>query len=238
MRFCKKIKIRKKVVVLDKKIKLLKAFNDTLFVAPIDMGIDYSEIAIDSFLKDGFLKELPIVKTLIGTGKAICAIRDLHFFKKTLHFTLEMRNGTIDNKQLIEHNMVLNNNSKNFYREMETVLILLERENDSKKSEILARFYKRYIDVNIQFTWDDFCFFGEILESVSLFDLDSLKMLYKLNFIKRDANENINYLSLSRLNALGLINYFGAIPVKTQENIEIIAQINQVGKYFTKYGLL
>ena len=49
--------------------ELVPAFESSLFEQPIEIGSELLEIGIDSVLKDGLLKDIPIVGTILNAGK-------------------------------------------------------------------------------------------------------------------------------------------------------------------------
>ncbi|MET3017870.1 hypothetical protein [Flavobacterium hydatis] len=53
------------------------------------IGIDITEISIDSILKNGVLKDFPIIGSLIGIWKTGVAVNDYLFLRKMMHFLKE-----------------------------------------------------------------------------------------------------------------------------------------------------
>ena len=213
---------------------LYESMSQSILNPAIDVGVDYAEIAIDQIINDGLLRDLPIVKSFVQAGKTVIAIRDLFCLKKTIRFIIEMNNGSLNPDKLEEHRLFLETHPDKLKREMESVLIYLDRENEAVKASILARFYKLYIDESIRFDWEDFKIFSEILESFSIYDLETLQIVYQQRAI--ESNQKVNILSLSRLYSLGLVEYYGGIPAKVDGIPNIIAKISDVGKFFYKYG--
>jgi hypothetical protein len=63
------------------------SFNTTLVDSNLEnLGIDISELALDSVLKDGLLKDIPIVGTIVNFVKLGVNIHDRLFLKKYCHF--------------------------------------------------------------------------------------------------------------------------------------------------------
>lgn len=214
--------------------ELYESMSQSILNSAVDLGTDYAEIAIDQILKDGLLRDLPIVKSFVQTGKVVVAVRDLFCLKKTIRFIIEMNNGSLCSEKLEKHRVSLERNPDKLKREMESVLIFLDRQNEALKAPVLARFYKQYIDENTSFSWRDFGVFGEILESFSIYDLDTLQLLYQREML--GADQEINTLSLSRLFALGLIDYYGGISTRVNGIPNVIAKISDVGRYFYQFG--
>ena len=55
-----------------------------------EVGKEYLELAIDEFLKDGILKDIPVVNTLTSVFKTGKNIRDAYFYKKLTYFLYHM----------------------------------------------------------------------------------------------------------------------------------------------------
>jgi hypothetical protein len=54
-----------------------------------DNSLDYAEIGLDAFVSDGILKEIPIVKTVVGVVKSGLKVKEIFFAKKILTFLRE-----------------------------------------------------------------------------------------------------------------------------------------------------
>ena len=61
----------------------------------LDLGIDYSELALDEFLKDVVLKEIPFVKSVVSFYNIGNSIIDRHKTKKILTFFKEFHSSEI-----------------------------------------------------------------------------------------------------------------------------------------------
>lgn len=199
----------------------------------IELGAEYAEIAIDNIIENEVLKSLPIVNTFAQIGKTVITVRDLFCLKKTICFIMEINNGTINQEKLNKHKDLLEKNPRRLKQEMESILIYLDRENETAKATTLARFYKLYMS-DANFNWQDFKTFAEILEAISLYDLETLKQCVIQKTIT--SKQVVNTLSLSRLSSLGLIEYFGGIPVQVEGSSNVIAKISKMGRFFFRYG--
>src|SRR5262245_2743357 len=56
----------------------------------IDVAADVAEIALDSFLSESVLREIPILGTLVGLSRAGIGIRDRLFARKIAQFLKEI----------------------------------------------------------------------------------------------------------------------------------------------------
>src|SRR5882757_4297819 len=79
-----------------------EAFDTTLKDTNLHgVAIDFSEITIDSLLKDDLLKEIPIVKTLVSFAKLGVNIRDRLFLKKIISFMIELKDKSPSERSIM-----------------------------------------------------------------------------------------------------------------------------------------
>lgn len=64
-----------------------------------EIGLDLSEVLLDGLLKDGVLKEIPIVGTILGMSKAAIRLKDYLFIKKVLKFLAELSSVSFEEKE-------------------------------------------------------------------------------------------------------------------------------------------
>ena len=56
-----------------------------------NVSIDLAEVAIDQLIDDGVFKDIPILGTIYGVGKAALQIREILFLKKIIYFLTEIK---------------------------------------------------------------------------------------------------------------------------------------------------
>ncbi|NPD47224.1 hypothetical protein [Lentimicrobium sp. S6] len=71
-----------------------------LFNPTFDLSIDYSEIYIDDLIENETLKEIPIIKSIVGIVRTGIAINQFWFAKKLLTFISSFNDGSINQKKL------------------------------------------------------------------------------------------------------------------------------------------
>lgn len=155
---------------------IVPAFETSLFNPVFDTSMDYIELGIDSLLKDGVLKDIPIVGSLIGAGKFVYNIADRNFLKQTINFINEFNRQTIAPDKLESYRQKLHSNPKKLEAELGRVLITINRNVDTLKSIIESRFYSAYIDSQID--WNDFCELCDITERLFMSDIAALQTAY------------------------------------------------------------
>ncbi len=181
--------------------KLTNEFKNSLIYNAGDTLTDYLEVGIDSFIEDGILKDIPIIKSITAGLKLAKNIHDRNLLKQLLSFIGELNNGTISEEQLNEYKSTIENNSKKCEEELGKVLLYLNSFIDKEKSFMLAKLFKQYIKQEIN--WNEFCEFAEIINRLFIQDLQILKRIkdrdIDLMFSREDE------FRAERLYSLGLV---------------------------------
>ena len=133
---------------------------------------DIAEIAIDGVLKDGLLKDLPIVNTLLATYKAGKSVKDNLFTRKLLRFLLGVNEISQEDREKVIRKLDSDPKAVG-----EMLILSLERMDDLKKPELLAKAF-RLLAENIISTND---FFGlkTIIDKIDLSDLEEIVKFYE-----------------------------------------------------------
>lgn len=162
---------------------------------------DLSEVFIDSLLKDGILKDIPIVNTLSGIINTFHNIKDRNLLKQTLQFIKEFNEGTIISEKLMRYKHEIENDKNKLEEEFSRVLWILNETIENKKTILLANLFRNYINEKI--TWDEFCDFSDTIRNFYLTDLQLLSEIYFGNVVE---TQNYPVHSINRLKSLGLID--------------------------------
>lgn len=216
--------------------KIVPAFETTLFDSTLsDACVDIAELGIDSLLDDGVFKSIPIVSTLVGFGKTAQNIHDRNLLKQTIKFINTFNEKSISSKKVEKYKKRLDSNSKYAEEELGRVIILLNSNVDLKKSELLAKFYRSYVNEDID--WSIFCELSDIISRLFISDLHLLFDVYKKKI--SDTSQCQTYQA-DRLIALGLLDSamksmsIGSVSgSQTQRYI----QVNNLGKLFCEIAL-
>lgn len=213
--------------------KIVPAFEATLFDSTLsDACINMAELGIDSLLDDSIFKSIPIVSILVGIGKTAQNLHDRNLLKQTIKFINTFNEKIIDPNKLQKYKNRLYNNPKFAEEELGRVLITLNSNVDLKKSEILARFYRAYVEQQIN--WDIFCEFSEVTSRMFISDIKLLFDIY--NKQVSDTSQCAVY-QVERLIALGLLNSAMksmSIGNISESNTQRYIQTNELGNTFCK----
>lgn len=220
--------------------EIIPRFGETIFNNGIsDLIKDYAELGIDAVINDGALNGFPIVSTFLAVGKTAIAIRDRHFIKKTIIFAQQLQNGTASTEAREEHRRYLEENPRLMEKELESIIICIDRYRLELKCKILANFYSACIAEELE--WDDFELFKDILDMFNVYDINELKQLSNKEYYGQ--NDSFDSLVLARLSGLGLARYFNGMFVtgRSEDDCEIdtpvMATRTKLGSTFCKIGL-
>lgn len=155
----------------------------------IDLSIDYSEIFIDGFVNNDALKEIPIVKTLVGIAKTGISINHLFFTKKVITFIKEFNSNTIDPENLQKFRHKVNSDTKYRNKVVEQIMIYNDRFLDLKQSQISAQLFRSYVNGFI--TYEEFNYLNIFLEKLHPKAYLFMRDLEQYNFKIIDDSANI-----------------------------------------------
>lgn len=134
-----------------------------------EIAPDLLELGIDQFFKEGILKEIPILGTMIKVVKFTQDIIDLANQKKILKFLLELKEIPQKKKEAFLEKLENNDSYKGIG---ETITLVLCRLDESNKAQIIGKLYKATIAEEIEL--NDFLRLVFIVEKAFLNDLIEL----------------------------------------------------------------
>lgn len=148
----------------DESNKIEKAVGNGLKAPAFDLVVDYAELGLDAFLDNDAIKEIPIVKSVVGLIKGGIAIREIFLAKKLLTFLKEFHSGKLKQEKKAIFLQKFHNDKK--YREsvVEQIMILNDRFISIEKSKVLANLFLAH--VNDKFDWEGFCQLSECLNDL------------------------------------------------------------------------
>ena len=201
-----------------------------LLETAVDTSIDYGEVALDYFLDDKIIKDIPIIGTLVNLGKCIISIKSLQFAKNYYTFIQLVRNNKKTVEELEKHIKCFNNNPKQMKKEIDTLLIYLEEYKNSDKIQYMSNIYRAFLSPEIlAIDWNQTLIYFEILGRLLPDDIETLKRIAVYGAQAREFSEHSGVL---RLSALGLVQYFNGKEVNCGHNKYRIAKLTMEGKRF------
>ena len=216
--------------------KLVPAFETTLFDPTLsDACSDMAELGIDSLLDDGVFKSIPVVSLLIGVGKTAQNIHDRNLLKQTIKFINTFNEKSISQEKINKYRKKIQSKPQYADEELGRVIILLNSNVELKKSELLGKFYRAYVDETID--WDTFC---ELSDITSRLFVSDLQLLYDIYHLQVSDTSQCPVYKADRLIALGLLDSATksmTISSSTGSQTQRYIQTNALGKLYCQLSL-
>lgn len=133
---------------------------------------DTAEVALDSFMKDGVIKEIPLIKYVVTVYNVVDSVKGRHNLKKLKSFLDELNRNILNEDKLEEYKEKFSSNAKFRNQELEYIVILLDRYIEYEKSNMLAKLYWSYLSGRIN--WDEFSCYSVIIERFLPGDIETL----------------------------------------------------------------
>lgn len=137
-----------------------------------EIGIECTEVGIDTFIESGVLQSIPLVSTIVGLYKATGTVRDQLFTEKLVRFLTNFSDLTNDVR--IEMVEKLNEDDKFAGKTGARLIEIIDRMETENKPELAATFFKAFARDEISF--DILRRLLVALERVPSFDLDELAL--------------------------------------------------------------
>ncbi len=176
---------------------LVKSFEESILSDSIGLASELAEVGLDSILDDGVIKDIPIISATIGVFKIGSSIKERHYIKKLMRFIDSCNKGIIDKdmKERIKSKFLDEKKSK---KELEQILLIIDRFIEEEKADMLAKIYIAYLDGKID--WSQFVAYSVVLDRFLPGDYKYYST--SLNF---NAQNNSEIDILLRLSGLGLL---------------------------------
>lgn len=193
-----------------------------------DYLIDLGESWIDSKIPEGVFKEIPIIKALTLGSATVRTVKECHEVRQVSQFLLTIDNECADEARRKRYIKVLNEDAKQFEKELEYVTIVVTNYLESEKPQMLGRLYMKRLDGGL--SWDEFAEYASMLNQLIPSDKDLLK-------IEHHVRKQSQCRDLLRLTALGLM-YEQSSPIfsygdnETIKDDETSFTVTEFGKKF------
>ena len=136
---------------------------------------DLSEVAIDSLLEDGTLRKIPVIGWMFNMISAAGSVQNQLFARKLLRFLFAFNDVPVADRRRQIAKLVVD---QHYRQELgETLLLLLERMNNLKKPEMLARVFRAYLEERI--SRNQFDSLGHTIDALNLACVSALKRFYE-----------------------------------------------------------
>lgn len=208
---------------------LSQALSSSISSEVLKASADIVEIGLDAIIDDGVLRDIPIISTVISVFKVGSNIRDLHYLKKLGVFINSFNQGMINENQRQEYRDKICNNEQS--KELEYILVILDRYINQKKASMLAKCFLAYLDSDIN--WDGFTKFAETIDRFLPGDYQLLVDGEKSGISYKNINDG-----LLRLVSQGLMVSKSTAPESNQKGTIVIPSVDVLGYTRTQFGTL
>ncbi|MDF7809937.1 hypothetical protein [Hymenobacter sp. YC55] len=132
-----------------------------------DNALDYAEIGLDAFVSDEVLKEIPIVKTVVGVVKSGLKVKEIFFAKKILTFLKEFHSGKLPKDKLGKFQEEFTTDEKYRAKVMEQIMVFNDTFLQIEKSKVFANLFAAHL--NEAYGWNDFVNLSFCLNQMNMF---------------------------------------------------------------------
>lgn len=175
------------------------SFRDSLTEDVAGIVGEYAELGLDALVEEGLLKEVPIVSTAVAVYKIGKSIHERHHVAKLVSFLNEINKGIVDEEQRQKYREKFASNESFRNKELEYILILIDRYISFDKPQMLAKLYLAYLDGAI--TWVGFTKYAEIIDRLLYGDIQCLCTANLFSI----TNDDYAIDAVLRLQSVGLV---------------------------------
>jgi hypothetical protein len=191
------------------------------------VGRDLGEVALDTVLKEGVLRDIPVFNTIVALYQAGVEIHHHLFVRKIMNFLRELSSTPLEKRRKFVEDIEKNPKQK---RELgETLLLLIDRADSLQKPSILGKLLSNHILGNI--SYEDVTRLSYIVDRVYISDLSYL--------LKFESGVQRNSNIAASLQSVGLLSFSGIDGgnFDDEDSGGVIYVLNEYGKILIEYGL-
>ncbi|MBQ4618123.1 MAG: hypothetical protein IJB27_07115 [Clostridia bacterium] len=179
---------------------LVESFGNSIGADIAEFAGEAVEFTLDTCVgEDGILKDIPFVGAALKLCNITSKVQEKYSFYKLKAFIQEINAGTVTPEKLEERKQKFLSKAKFRQKELEYILILIDRYVRFDKARMLAKLYLAYLDGDI--IWEEFTMYAEVIDRFLLLDCGTLISADGKVIVHR----NIGGESVLRLEALGLM---------------------------------
>lgn len=131
-------------------INVVQTFNDTLFSSKlINVGDDMLESLIDNNLKDGIIKDVPIIGTFVGIIQATQNISNYLFLRKIVAFLSKIKDITPQQRE--KEIKRIDESGKYRERVSDSLLAIIDKCESAEKAEYIAVWFRSFLMGEIEY---------------------------------------------------------------------------------------
>jgi hypothetical protein len=195
----------------------------------IDLSSGLGEVALDSLLKDGLFKDIPVIGSLISVGRLTKSVTDTLLLARILSFVNELH---LKNQKEIDELKGKYFKDDNYKEIGAMLLFALERADDARKITWQARLMRLFLDRKIERS--KFLRLVAIINNLFCSDAEQIIRFQQLKTITSN-NDFIEAYVLDHLFSVGLLDSVGIDGGDVlRKNSGTVYELNQFGEIFLK----
>ena len=227
-----KLEKDEKMAEEDCEYELVDSWSESLIRSDVESIItNISEVCLDAVLEDGIVKDITFISSIVSLYKIGHTLKERWYVKKLIVFLDGIRKGIADESERQQYLGRIAKNKKVFQKELEYVLMLLDRINSEIKVQYITKLYLAFIKGVID--WAQFLHFSEVVDRILSGDAEFLRN----NSLEDTNRDKLADCAMLRLQGLGLVKPVfkaGAYDI----NGNVIATMNQDKYDLTAFGRL
>ena len=186
---------------MDENNYLVESFGNSIGADIAEFTGEALEFTLDICVgEDGIFKDIiPFVGIALKFCNISSKVHEKHSFYKLIAFIKAFNAGTDDPEELEKRKKKFLSNAKFRKRELEYILILIDRYISFDKPQMLAKLYLAYL--NGEIIWEEFTMYAEVIDRFLLLDCRTLISDVTTFHTMRDSGSDV----ILRLVALGLL---------------------------------
>ncbi len=193
----------------------------------LSLSKDLGEIGLDSLLKDGIFKDIPVLGTILSVSKLCISVSDKILLSKLIHFINDLN---LNNQQEIDDFKEKYFKDENYTKIGSKILLILERSDNETKINWLAKSLRLFVDKKINRY--QFLRVSSIINSAYIEDIEKI-IVFNVRHEITSQNDLIETYILDHLFSVGLLESHGFEGGGYNgENAGTIYALNEFGEIF------
>lgn len=214
---------------------IIYSFDKSIKTDCKDILVDSLDATLDKFLEQGILETIPFFKVIKTICNGFLGIRELHLMKNTAVFIQELNNHNCNKKKIEKYSNKILKSPKRFEKELERILIILDKETEREKSQCLGRLFCALINKIIDI--ETFADYTELIQRIYWSDIKVIRAYWNkldqdgLIPVNKNDVRNFNRISSHGVGELVFINSSEKINKCYDKNCEIFGFDNYSQKF-------
>ncbi len=198
----------------------------------IELTTNLSELALDEFLDDGFLKNVPVFSILYGSFKAYKGIRDAIFAMKIYRFLKDFQKIKDENTNLLISSISRSETER--LKVGQTLIMVLDRIDDLDKTQIIANLFMAYLKKHL--TVQEFTHLSSITQNVFITHLQNFCTINDVRNLRPDVESYLSNSGLLLPFVSDFRSMYGDKVVIEKNDYLLLYNISPIGSKMRKYA--